>query len=132
MIPRFWREIPYRYNLVATKCPHCNKVSFPPKEVCKMCGRSSIDLMTPTKLSGNGIIETYTTVHEGGPGFAEKTPYHIAIVKLEEGPTVTAQIIDCKGEDLKIGKKVHVVFRRISEEGSSGTIHYGYKFALDD
>lgn len=131
-IPRFWREIPARYNIVGSRCPHCNTVFFPPKEICKKCRRVSIDQMIPTKLSGRGTIITHTTVHEAPPAFEKQVPYHLAIIELHEGPHVLGQIVDCTSRDLAIGKKVHSVFRRISEDGNSGTIHYGYKFVMDD
>ena len=131
-IPRFWREIPARYSLVGSKCPKCNTIFFPPKELCKKCRRVSIDQMSPAKLSGTGTMITYTTVHEVPPNFEIQVPYHLAIIELDEGPRILGQIVDCGMEDLGIGKRVHSVFRRISEDGKSGTIHYGYKFVLDE
>jgi len=130
-IARFWREIPSRYNLIGSRCPRCDTVFFPPKELCKKCRRGSIDQMIRTKLSGRGTILTHTTVHEAPTTFEIHVPYHIGLIELEEGPTVLGQIVDCLGEELSIGKKVHSVFRRVSEDGDSGTIHYGYKFVLD-
>ncbi len=55
-------------------------------------------------------------------------PYIMAIVEMEEGVRVTAQIVDCKPEDVKIGMKVEAIFRRMGAEGKSGLIRYGYKF----
>ncbi len=130
-IPRFWREIPIRYNLVGSKCPLCGTVFFPPKEICKICRRVSIDQMIPEKLSGRGTILTHTTVHEAPTDFESQVPYHLAIIELDEGPSVLGQITDCTNGDLAIGSRVRSVFRRVSEDGVSGTIHYGYKFVLD-
>jgi uncharacterized OB-fold protein len=52
----------------------------------------------------------------------------MAIVELEEGPKLTAQIVEAKKEDLEIGQKVEMVLRRVREGGEQGIIHYGYKF----
>ncbi len=131
MIPRFWREIPSRYNLIGTKCPKCSTIFFPPKEICKRCRRSSIDQMEKEKLSGKGTIQSFTRVHEAANGFDEITPYYLALIELDEGPTVMAQIVDCMEEELAIGVRVKMAFRKVSQEGSSGTIHYGYKFLID-
>ncbi|MFQ5920105.1 MAG: Zn-ribbon domain-containing OB-fold protein, partial [Thermoplasmata archaeon] len=38
-IPRFWREIQSRYNLVGTQCGNCGTLDFPPRDVCPKCGR---------------------------------------------------------------------------------------------
>lgn len=131
-VPRFWREIPQRYNLVGNKCERCDTVYFPPKESCPKCRRKSLGKMKEYKLSGTGEIITYTIIHVGPENFENQTPYPIAIVKLDEGPQITAQIVDCDLKDVKIGKKVESTFRKIQQDGDIGAIYYGYKFKLFD
>jgi hypothetical protein len=41
---------------------------------------------------------------------------------------VTAQVVDTKPENVRIGTTVKAVFRRINEEGEAGVVQYGYKF----
>ena len=84
--------------------------------------------MKDTKLSGKGEVVTYTIIHVGPENFEEQIPYPVAIIKLEEGPQVTAQIVDCPTDEVKIGMKVESTFRRIQEDGYTGAIYYGYKF----
>jgi len=127
-VPRFWREIPQRYNLVANQCGVCNKVYFPPRESCPYCRRKSIDKMKNIKLSGKGEVVTYTIIHEAPEQFEGQAPYPIAIIKLDEGVKLTAQIVDCDYRDVKIGMRVQSTFRKIQEDGSVGAIYYGYKF----
>ena len=127
-VARFWREIPQRYNLLGNKCESCKKVYFPPRESCPECRRKSYGKMKDLKLSGKGKIITYSIIHVGPEAFNEQVPYPIAIVKLDEGPMVTAQIVDCDNKDVKIGMKVESTFRRIQEDGYTGAIYYGYKF----
>ena len=127
-VARFWREIPQRYNLIGDKCGSCAKIFFPPRETCPFCRRKSIDKMHKHKLNGKGEIITYTIIHSSSEDFKEQVPYPIAIIKLEEGPRVTAQIVDCNIKDIKIGMKVESTFRRIQEDGYKGAIYYGYKF----
>ena len=56
-------------------------------------------------------------------------PYSVALVKLEEGPTVTAQLTDLGPEPVHIGMPVEMVTRRIKEDGDErGMLIYGYKF----
>ncbi|MCK5559339.1 MAG: Zn-ribbon domain-containing OB-fold protein [Thermoplasmata archaeon] len=130
-VARFWREQPNRYNLIGTKCPNCETVFFPPRDMCPKCHRLSIGKMERTQLSGKGKIVTYTVVHDSSSAFRMQIPYIMAIIEFEEGTRVTGQLVDCEPEDLAIGKSVHTVFRKIREDGKSGTIHYGYKFRLD-
>jgi len=127
-VPRFWREIPQRYNLIANQCSVCNKVYFPPREYCPYCRRKSIGKMKNIKLSGKGEVVTYTMIHDAPEQFEGQAPYPIAIIKLDEGPKLTAQIVDCDNKDVKIGMKVQSTFRKIQEDGWVGAIYYGYKF----
>jgi len=73
------------------------------------------------KFAGFGTIVTYTVIHTANEQFEAFTPYVLAIVKLDEGPRMTAQIV-CKPEEVKIGLRVKSVFRRIATDGESGII----------
>jgi hypothetical protein len=123
-----WRLIPQRYNLIGTECKNCGERYFPARRLCPNCRRLSN--IKEVKYSGRGEIYTYTTIHTPSEGFEYTKPYSLAIVKLEEGPLITGQVVDCAPEDLAIGKKVEMVFRKVMAEGPSGVINYGYKFKL--
>lgn len=127
-IPRFWREIPSRYNLIGTKCGNCGAVDFPPRAVCPRCGRRSLGKMGPLKLAGRGKVVTYTIVHDAPKAFDMMKPYVLAIVEMDEGVRITSTIIDVEPGDVKIGMPVQSAFRKLGEEGEAGVIHYGYKF----
>jgi len=127
-VARFWREIPQRYNLMGNKCSSCDRVFFPPREACPYCRRKSFGKMKDVKLKGTGKIVTFSIIHVGPEDFENQVPYPVAIVKLDEGPQVTAQIVDCDINKVKIGMKVQSTFRRIQEDGYVGAIYYGYKF----
>jgi len=129
-VPRFWREIPQRYNLLGNQCGSCNHVYFPPRESCPYCRRKSMGKMKDIKLSGKGKIVSYTIIHSAPENFEGQAPYPMAIIKLDEGPKVTAQIVDCNSDDVKIGMHVNVTFRKIQTDGYVGAIYYGYKFKL--
>lgn len=127
-IPRFWREIPSRYNLIGTKCGSCGAVDFPPRTVCPTCGRKSVGKMQRVQLKGTGEVVTYTVVHDAPEQFEMQKPYVVAIVETDEGVRLTSQIIDVEPGEVAIGMRVQATFRRLGEEGSAGVIHYGYKF----
>ncbi len=130
-LSRIWRETEYRYNLIGFKCNNCGRSYFPPRDICPYCHRESIGKMEKVKFSGNGEILSYTTVHDAPPAFKRQVPYTLALVKLDEGPVITAQIVDCDPDEVNTGKKVHMVFRKIREDGTNGVIEYGYKFRLN-
>ena len=127
-VPRFWREIPQRYNLIGNKCDECGKVFFPPRESCPECRRKSMGKLKEFKLSGEGEVLTYTIVYEPPEKFEGQAPYPLAIIQLKEGPKITAQLVDCDVEKVKIGMKVRSTFRKIQDDGYVGAIYYGYKF----
>jgi uncharacterized OB-fold protein len=84
--------------------------------------------MERIKLKGEGKIFSMTEVHEGLEELNIQRPYILAMVELDEGPKITGQVIDCDACDLEIGMPVRATLRKLSEEGPSGVIHYGYKF----
>ncbi|WP_424357702.1 Zn-ribbon domain-containing OB-fold protein [Methanocella sp. MCL-LM] len=124
-VPRFWREIPARYNLMGTKCETCGTHYYPPRSWCPDCRRQG--KMTEIQYKGTGEVVTYSTIYAPGESWIGGKPYVLAIVKLDEGPHVTTQVI-CDPADIKIGMRVKKVFRRIGEDGDKGMIHYGTKF----
>jgi uncharacterized OB-fold protein len=124
----YWRLIPQRYNLIGTECTHCGEKFFPPRKICPNCRRHGE--IRKYKFTGKGEIYSYTIIHAAPDGFEFQKPYPVAIIKLVEGPLVTAQIVDCKPDEIEIGSKVEMVFRKIFAGGKEGTIRYGYKFKL--
>jgi uncharacterized protein len=124
-VPRFWRKIPNRYNLIGTKCENCNTYYFPPRPVCPPCRRKGA--IREHQFEGSGKIVTHTTIYSAPEGFSMMTPYVLAIVELDEGPKLTAQIV-CDPSEVKIGMRVKSVFRKLGEDGPDGVIYYGTKF----
>ncbi len=122
--PMSWRLAKHRYGLIGTKCSGCSALSFPPRSICSKCGSEKSESF---RFSGNGVIVSYTIIHAAPDGFEKNVPYLIALIKLDEGPVITSQITD---KTLSIGARVKVVFRKLTESGSSGLIQYGFKFEL--
>ena len=125
-IPRHWRLKQQRYKLVGEVCPHCEAKLFPPRDICPECGGEAKSLYT---FSGRGEVYSHTTVQDAPAGFEENAPYTVALVKLEEGPLITAQLTDLGEEAVEIGTPVEMVTRRLRTDGDErGMLVYGYKF----
>ncbi|HDP96459.1 MAG TPA: Zn-ribbon domain-containing OB-fold protein [Euryarchaeota archaeon] len=129
--PRFWRENKNRYNLIGVKCGSCNAVYFPSRIICPDCGRKSMGKMDKFKFSGRGTVYSNTVVHEAHEQYEMQKPYAIALIELEEGARVLGQIVDCEPYEVQIGMKVKSTFRKLGQDGKSGTIYYGYKFVRE-
>lgn len=124
-VPRTWRLRRQRYRLVGEVCDRCGTPIFPPRDVCPECEAPA---KTPYTFSGRGEVYSYSTVYHPPAGFEENVPYTVALVRLEEGPLVTAQLTDVDAGQVEIGMPVEMVTRRIQAEGEEGVISYGYKF----
>ena len=124
-VARFWRKQVHRYNLVGTHCNECGEYFYPPRNMCPTCRRDG--KIEPHKFNGAGEVVTYTVIRTAAEGFMHQTPFVLAIVKLDEGPRLTSQIV-CDPGVAYIGMKVKPVFRRIGQSGERDIIHYGTKF----
>ena len=125
-VPRYWRNRNQRYTLVGEVCPHCEVKIFPPRDVCPSCGQ---DAKTKFTFSGKGEVYSYTTITDAPAGYEANAPYTVALVKLQEGPVVTAQLTDLGEQPVAIGMPVEMVTRKIRSDGyKEGILVYGYKF----
>jgi uncharacterized OB-fold protein len=115
-----------RYALVGETCPHCDAKIFPPRDVCPHCGGEA---KTQYAFSGKGKVYSYTVMRDAPAGYEENIPYTVAVVALDEGPMVTAQLTDLGEQPVEIGMPVEMVTRKIRQDGDErGMLVYGYKF----
>lgn len=124
-VSKHWRLRKQRYTMTGEVCPHCESKIFPPRDICPDCGEEARDLY---HFSGLGQIYSYTTVFDAPEGHEEQAPYTVALIQLDEGPMVTAQLTDLEAGQAEIGMPVEMVTRKLREEGDRGMLVYGYKF----
>jgi uncharacterized OB-fold protein len=110
---------------VGEVCPHCQEKIFPPRDICPECGEDARDLF---EFSGRGQVYSFTKVVDAPAGFEDNAPYTVALVQLEEGPMVTAQLTDVPDDQIKLGMPVEMVTRKLRTDGDRGMLVYGYKF----
>ena len=131
-VPRFWRELDSRYNLVGSYCKITKTYHYPKRSFNPTAGRESIGNMVDYQFKGTGKIISSTVVHQAQAGYEMFGPYCMAIIELEEGPRITSQIVDYEPSAVKPGMKVKSVFRKLGEDSESGILHYGTKFIIDE
>lgn len=124
-VPRYWREIRYRYRLIGERCSKCGSVYFPRRNICPRCGSREL---TDHKLSDKGRVVSWTVVRNPPKEYEKYAPYLVSLVELDDGIRVLSQLVDVEPDEVKAGMRVEVTFRKIKEEGASGLIEYGYKF----
>jgi uncharacterized OB-fold protein len=108
----FWEGC-RRGELQLQSCRACKGVQFPPRRYCASC--LSDDLVWD-RASGRGTVRSYTIVSlPSSPAFADELPYVIALVDLQEGPTMLSGIRGCEVEAVHIGMSVEVEFEQRGE-----------------
>ena len=73
------------------RCNDCGHVYFPPRPVCPACSSRNV---ADFAASGTGTLLSYVINYRRHPSF--DGPYAIALVKLDEGPTMMSNIVDCE------------------------------------
>lgn len=121
----FWRRRDRYYRILGSKCKTCGSEYFPPVYKCRKCGTDQLD---DYEMPKTGTILTYTILYEPIAGFEDQMPLILGIIRLENGVKIPGQIVDTPEEDLHMGAKVKVVFRRMKVNRMDGQIFYGYKF----
>jgi len=108
----FW-EAAKRHELVAYRCLNCGTFYSHPTD-CVACDKPKMDWV---RVSGKGQVFTFGIYHQlYHPAWKEDIPYNVAWVKLDEGPLLMSNIVECKNEDIHIGMPVEVVFDDVTEE----------------
>ncbi len=81
-----------------------------------------------TKLIGKtGRIVSWTMIRVPPDGFSEQAPYPLAVVRLDTGIQITAQVVDWENDQCVANQKVVTVIRRTIDTTADGVIPYGVK-----
>jgi uncharacterized OB-fold protein len=130
IVSHFLKVIRDERKIVATKCPSCSLVMLPPRGYCERCFVEANEWMD---VGNEGVIEASTIVTQQFDGLP-KPPYAIAYARLDGASTAMVNYVEGLDlsdihkavEQLKIGKRVRVVFK----ENRKGRITDFYYEAL--
>ncbi len=101
-------------KLLLQRCLSCSRYWHPPAPFCPSCQSGRYEW---SPASGHGTVFSFTVVHHAAHvAMAEKVPYLVALVDLEEGVRLVSNIRNCAMEDVAIGMKVRVVFETLTPE----------------
>jgi uncharacterized OB-fold protein len=123
-LAKHWRQRAARYRLEGQRDRITGAIRFPPAPTAAAAAES----WEPYTLSGVGKVYSFTVVRQAPTGYEEQTPYLLALIKLAEGPLITAQLADCDVGSVAVDMPVEMVTRRLRDLGPDGLIVYGYKF----
>src|SRR5689334_22153911 len=105
-LAKHWRLRAARYRLQGQRHVATGEVRFPPAPDADAQEWEQYD------LSGAGTLYSWSVVRQPPAGYEEQSPYVLALVRLAEGPMITAQLTDCDPEQLAIEQPVEMVTRR--------------------
>jgi uncharacterized OB-fold protein len=111
----FW-EGAKAHKLMLPYCAACDAYDFYPRPFCRKCFSWDIEWK---EASGKGKIATYVINHRGPRGFEDKAPYVIAVVELEEGPSMMTNLVmdeEPTPENVSVMADVEVVFTDVTDE----------------
>jgi uncharacterized OB-fold protein len=102
-------------KLMGSKCKDCGTLYAPVRKLCTKCNSLNMEWV---EMSGKGELAAFTCITVGTPYFIEKgydrnKPYCFSVIKLEEGPMVSAQLVgvnESEPDTINIGMHVKVKF----------------------
>lgn len=96
------------------RCTACRHTYFPPRPFCPKCASRDVEIV---RSSGRALLWSYVINHRPRPDMG-KEPYAIAVVKLDEGPVMMTNIVDCPQtpESLQLDMKLHVSFAKQTDD----------------
>ena len=85
------------------RCDACGHVRPPTRWICPECLAEAWQWVP---VSGDGVVEAFTWYMQPfDPRFTE-VPYNVALVRLDEGVRMMANILDVEVGELKVGQRV--------------------------
>jgi len=103
------------HKLMGTECTECGTQFLPPRPLCANCFSSELRWVD---MGTRGTLKAYTTVHIATTamieaGYGRDNPHCSGIVQLDNGLSISAQILGVDTSDpasIKIDSPVEAVF----------------------
>jgi uncharacterized OB-fold protein len=119
------------HKLMACRCRACGAVHLPPRPICADCHGEGIEWV---ETSGQGTLRAFTAIHVAPTAMVEAghgrdNPYCVGIVRLEEGPSISAQLVGVdatRPESIEVGQSVEATFIERGE-GKDRRIHLAFR-----
>jgi hypothetical protein len=111
-------------KLMGSKCKKCGAVDVPPRKLCIKCNSTDVDWI---EMSGNGQIAAFSCISVGTTfmvekGYSMKKPYCFSVIKLDEGPMISGQLLgvdESKPDTIKIETPVKIKFIETELKGET-------------
>lgn len=95
-------------RLVIRQCTECSQLHFMPRHLCPHCWSDQLEWVD---AKGTGSIHSFSIVRRASdPAFTSLVPYVLALIELDEGPRMMANILGSDALQSAIGDRVQVAF----------------------
>ena len=109
----FWESVKNE-AMALQYSPATGKYLFYPRGVSPFATDDELEWV---EASGRGTVYSYTIARRPtAPQWGDDCPYAIAIIELEEGPHMTANLVDCEFDAVKIGMRVVATYSDVTPE----------------
>jgi uncharacterized protein len=109
----FWSAA-RNHELRLQKCGNCGHIRYPISEICPVC---LSDDFSWALMSGHGTVYCSIVFHQVyHPFFADKVPYNVVLVELDEGPILVSNVVNRAPRDVAVGDRVRVLFDRVTDD----------------
>jgi hypothetical protein len=113
LVAAFWESC-NRELLSFQRCASCGAWRHLPRHLCARCGSSQWSWQPS---SGRGRIHSWTITHQTPiRAFADRVPYAVVVVEMEEGVRLVSGTRGIENAELAIDLPVEVVFERVTPE----------------
>ncbi|MFJ7308887.1 Zn-ribbon domain-containing OB-fold protein [Peribacillus frigoritolerans] len=108
----YWEGLAHS-KLRIQQCKECKKHVFYPRQHCP----HDMGELEYVDVSGKGKVLSYTIIEKAvAPHLQKLTPFAMAIIELQEGPTMMSRIVGADPYEVEIDQKVEIVFEKFSPE----------------
>lgn len=103
----YWNAARER-QLLIRKCRACGEPHFMPRYLCPSCWSEDLEWVD---AKGTGSVHSYSIIRRASsPAFADRVPYVVALIDLDEGPRMITNVVGNDALSVKIGDRVQVCF----------------------
>jgi uncharacterized OB-fold protein len=111
---RYWKAL-RQGELLFQRCQNCHQAQLPPRGRCTNCLSNELRW---EESSGHAHVVSWVVYHYPfHKGYADRIPYNVAVVELDEGPRLITNIVGIENDDIRMGMRLELTIEE--EDGLS-------------
>lgn len=107
-----WWQATRKGRLMIQRCRTCRTPQLYPRVICTTCGSLDLEL---EESCGQGVVYSHTTLEKSPNSQYFIPPYIVALVRLDEGPSLLTNLVDVDPSMTLCDRRVTVVWEPLSD-----------------